>query len=122
VINQRGDLIIEAVEICDIEEMLRYAKLLGNVIVIRSGSPPAVQVCDSLTIGNLEQALERAGAEIEQIRLQVEIQGEMDAENSGMLADLADILFGDEERALNYGYDGIIERAELAARALRKHT
>lgn len=38
-------------------------------------------------------------------------------EKAGMLADLADILFGDEERALNHGYKGIVERARAVANA-----
>lgn len=38
-------------------------------------------------------------------------------EKAGLLADLADVLFGDEERALNHGYTGLMERARAVTHA-----
>lgn len=50
-------------------------------------------------------------AEVARLEAALAAAEEDATEKAGMLADLADVLFGDEQRAERHGYEGLVERA-----------
>lgn len=63
-----------------------------------------------------EEHVDQLQAEIGALKRQLDAEEKGAERNSGLLADLADILFGRNDRALLKGYEGLIERARELVR------
>jgi hypothetical protein len=69
---------------------------------------------------NAEDAATRIVAKLNIAIRNAQQEHESANEAHGLLADICDALFGDEERALNHGYEGVVEKAkELRAEVAR---